>query len=369
MESFQGNIEMIRNDNSKYIFTDGENIYELTIDKREEAVEFVLAIEGGIQKYKTIFNQTELLKFSLFKVVDSLDNVLQIIDVCLKKKEVKLTYQKSYVMTFFSLYFKTTYLTATIVFAAEEIKVEYTVSRLGDMVISLYKDNKIKAEEINTLKKLIADTKDQVKNLTDLINEKSLFDQDMILELKNDIQKETSKTNNRLIALEDQTYCVSGSKILKKEDYELLKSWLGSKFELKLLYSSYNDGDLATTFHSKCDGVGPTLTLIESNFGKKFGGYITSKWNSSGNWIKGDGTEFLFSLDKKSKYANKQTAHAIYGNPGYHVTFGAGHDIHLSDKCTTTSNSYSGPNGFEIPANLAGSYNFQVNIVEVFKVF
>jgi hypothetical protein len=332
MESFQGNIDMISNDNSKYLFADGENIYELTIDKTDNALEFVLAIEGGIQKYKATFSQTELFKFSLFKVVDSLENVLQIIDVCLTNKEVKLTYQKGYVMTFFSLYFKTTYLTATIVFAPEEIKVEYTVSRLGDMVISLYKDNKNKAEEINTLKTLIADTKDQVKNLTDLINENV---------------KETSKINERLITLEEdkwKPFAKLNSQILKDSDYEFLKTSIGSDFKLELLYSASKDGDNHSAFHSKCDGIAPTLTLIQSNYGKRFGGYTTLKWNSLNAFVEEIGTNFIFSLDDKAKYLHNNSDSTIAGGTSsWILVFGAGNDINISNGCTTNQSSYSTP--------------------------
>jgi hypothetical protein len=373
MEFFQGNIDMISNDNSKYIFTDGENIYELAIDMTDDAIEFVLAIEGRIQKFKATFSQAELFKFTLFKVVDSLDNVLQIIDVCLKNKEVKLTYQKCYVMTFFSLYFKTTYLTATIVFAPEEVKVEYTVSSLGDMVISLYKDNKNKAEEINnTLKTLIADTKDQVKNLKDLINEKSLIDQNMILELKNDILKETSKINERLITLEEdirKPFSKLNSQILKDSDYEFLKTSIGSDFKLELLYSASKDGDNQSAFHSKCGGIAPTLTLIQSYYGKRFGGYTTSKWNSSNVFVKEIGTNFIFSLNDKAKYLNNDSNSTIItGGTTYILAFGAGNDIYISNGCTTNQNSFSTPRSYNIPNNLAGGYKFTVEYIEIFKV-
>jgi hypothetical protein len=362
MESYQSNLEIINTDNNKYRFTDKKDTFDLQIISKDDKIEFILTIEGGIQTFKVTLTQSELFKFSLFKVVENLENVMEIIDVCLKNGGVNLKYQNGYVLTFYNLFFKT-YLTATILLTPEENKIEYTVSRLGDMIISLHKDKKQKAEEINTLKALIADTKDQIKNLADILSEKSLTQENLI----SDLRKENVKISERLLALESKSD-ISKSKILKKEDYSLLKTWIGKEFKLELLYSSYDDGDQSYAFHSKCDGVGRTLTVVKTTTGYRFGGYTGSPWNSSNAFINGDGSEFLFSFDKKAIYKNNQSSYAIYGGSNYLATFGAGYDIFLANGCTSNQSSYSQPSSYTIPSNIAGAYNFQVSVIEVFEV-
>ena len=60
-------------------------------------------------------------------------------------------------------------------------------------------------------------------------------------------------------------------------------------------------------------------------------------------------------------------------------TFGGGHDLYISDDCNTNNSysdlghSYESPNGYAYGSNearnyLAGSFNFTVNEIEVFKL-
>ena len=34
----------------------------------------------------------------------------------------------------------------------------------------------------------------------------------------------------------------------------------------------------AQAFHQKCDNVGPTITVVKSEFGEIFGGYTSKPW-------------------------------------------------------------------------------------------
>ena len=56
------------------------------------------------------------------------------------------------------------------------------------------------------------------------------------------------------------------SKILKSEQYSILREWLEPKYqsrEPKLLYRGEKDGMDANVFHQKCDEKGPTITLLK----------------------------------------------------------------------------------------------------------
>jgi len=60
--------------------------------------------------------------------------------------------------------------------------------------------------------------------------------------------------------------------------------WLPGK-RMRLLYRSSRDGASGASFHRKCDGQGPTVTLIKSSGGYVFGGYAGVAWSSaSGEW-------------------------------------------------------------------------------------
>ena len=92
---------------------------------------------------------------------------------------------------------------------------------------------------------------------------------------------------------------------------------------------------------------------------------------------------FIFSFKNKDnldpfKVLVKNIERGIYGNNGYGVTFGGGHDIYISNNANGNRNSYNNlgesyvePPGYtrgssEIRNLLAGSYKFQPNEVEVF---
>eukprot|EP01043_Picozoa_sp_COSAG02_P033321 COSAG02_NODE_2268_length_9281_cov_8.820518_3_plen_621_part_00 len=82
---------------------------------------------------------------------------------------------------------------------------------------------------------------------------------------------------------------------------KLLSSWLaescaGEVPALELLYRGGDDGWDARVWHRKCDGQGPTLTLIEDDDGYVFGGYADADWDSNGQDIASKGGAFLFCL-------------------------------------------------------------------------
>ena len=116
---------------------------------------------------------------------------------------------------------------------------------------------------------------------------------------------------------------------------EFLKSelayWIGKPCYFRLLYKISRDGCSAQTFHQKCDGQGPTVTVLCNTSKTIFGGYLTHSWNSDGSHIK-DPSAFLFRLQYNGSYNPvvcpvSQAATAGYGNSCYGPTFGGGHDI------------------------------------------
>ena len=60
----------------------------------------------------------------------------------------------------------------------------------------------------------------------------------------------------------------------------MLKDY-GEISDLKLIYRGSVDGFKAATFHEKCDIKGPTLSILRTTDGYRFGGFTTLDWNQS----------------------------------------------------------------------------------------
>jgi hypothetical protein len=175
---------------------------------------------------------------------------------------------------------------------------------------------------------------------------------------------------------------LNDSLILTNEEsvslFEMTKSSKGN-----LLYRATRDGFTSQAFHSKCDGKGNTITIIKNNLNYVFGGYASSAWNSSGNYIN-DPNAFLFSLRRdgvsfKDKFTVKLAEHALYGNSRYGPTFGI-HDIHICNHSNTKigsnsnfGHSYNLPGGYIYGKNtehfLAGNYDeWTTTEIEVYQL-
>ena len=77
------------------------------------------------------------------------------------------------------------------------------------------------------------------------------------------------------------------SVILTNEEHRrVLKGWLpeGLAGEWHLLLRASRDGFRASTFHSKCDSKGPTVTIVKSE-GNIFGGFTQRAWESTGKFL------------------------------------------------------------------------------------
>ncbi|KAL7547270.1 hypothetical protein ACHAWF_010591 [Thalassiosira exigua] len=168
--------------------------------------------------------------------------------------------------------------------------------------------------------------------------------------------------------------------IRASKDADLLHQWLeedGSSGDLDLLYRSSRDGSSSSSFHSKCDGRGPTLTVIETADGYVLGGYTNTPWASVGCY-RPAGDAFLFVLSgddatrpRKMKLKNARDRDAVWHSPGQGPTFGAG-DLRAegSDVRVSFGRSYeSGPPGrLATPADGTAVAKFEIKEMEVFRV-
>jgi len=151
--------------------------------------------------------------------------------------------------------------------------------------------------------------------------------------------------------------------------------WLPGK-RVRLLYRSSRDGASAASFHRKCDGQGPTVTLIKSSGGYVFGGYAGVAW-SSAYGHHACPSAFLFTVtnphgDPISRFMSNGDIYAVGCSSRYGPAFGYGHDLHVSGafdhRCFTFfPHSYTDTRGRGF-ATFTGAKYFTPAEVEVWAV-
>ncbi len=165
---------------------------------------------------------------------------------------------------------------------------------------------------------------------------------------------------------------ITESEIVKNSEIELINSWIKPDTEIKykLLFSTKINGDDSSTFHLLCDDNFPTITIIKTKTGFRFGGYTTIPWKSDSLVFYKDNLAFLFSLDKKMKYLPENPDEAICCISGCGPTFGAS-DLTIRNECTKNCNSFcQGPQSYQMEkSELSGGVEkFVVDCYEVYLV-
>ena len=145
--------------------------------------------------------------------------------------------------------------------------------------------------------------------------------------------------------------------------------------KFKLLMKASVDGDSASVFHQKWDNIPFTLTLVLTDKNRRFGGFTSILWNSTGNY-KADPQAFIFSLDNHEIYypKDKKNEKGIYCDSNYGPTFGEGFDFYISNQCRSKSDSYDNTS-HEYSYNTKGrknvlvpEHNFKVIDYEVYQL-
>ncbi|XP_044167069.1 peroxidasin homolog [Acropora millepora] len=119
------------------------------------------------------------------------------------------------------------------------------------------------------------------------------------------------------------------------------------------------DGWASSTFHSNCDGKGPTVTIVQVG-SYIFGGYTDRSWSSFCAWASSS-KSFLYSLYNVNGFSPlklqmklRSQGFAIWRCSSYGPTFGGGrHDLYISNNAvsnaystTNCDNSYHLPQGY-----------------------
>jgi len=153
----------------------------------------------------------------------------------------------------------------------------------------------------------------------------------------------------------------------------------------ELIYSGNKDGYESSKFHSMCDNIVNTFSLVKTLDSYVFGGYTTQIWNSNQSVAK-DENAFIVSLKNylnepvRLKTRNNEVI-AIYKNPQCLPSFGRT-DIRIITNANNVDNNFCRSadyvylNGSNYSTNLlsgnenfeAGQNSFRVTALEVYTV-
>ena len=174
--------------------------------------------------------------------------------------------------------------------------------------------------------------KEKIKNLENE-NKKLKYDVEYLkkenINLKNEIEeiKKIIEQINSNIKINNINI---DSVIINNNEFNFIYNTIKYKLkkeikEVKKLYQATIDGDDLKYFHSRCDNIPNTLTIIKSAGNRRFGGFTTQVWESpKDGFYKDDKNAFLFSIDKQKIYPYKNDGYAIWCGRNGGPTFGIG---------------------------------------------
>ena len=225
------------------------------------------------------------------------------------------------------------------------------------------------------------DEKEMLKRkLQELENLKNEYEQEIktLRENKTTVAtkvQESSGLEKKQLLFEEraQQISVKGDIIHSTEELELITRKINKankKITLNLLYKATVDSDKAEAFHDKCDQAKSSLVLVETDKGKRFGGFTSCSW--AGECIeKKDEDAFIFSLDKMQVYENIPGEEAIGCYPKFGPIF-LGCQIRIYDNAFAKGGTtfekglnYNTEEDFELTG---GERIFGIKEIEVYEV-
>ena len=225
-------------------------------------------------------------------------------------------------------------------------------------------------EVIFSIPKVEKDVNMEIKDLYRIINQQ----QDLINKLNERLSilenKEKKREEKEKKEEEKQFFICKNSKIIEndREKDLALRKWINPEkknFEIKLLFRMSRDGNQCTEYHRLCDNKDNLLTIIETDNGKKFGGFASKSWGVQNQII--DKT-FMFSLNKMKKYERLNNNKAMHNGSNYGPVFGNAWDIYINPTMTSGCEQYDSRSIFFNKYELTENGSFNVKEIEVFQI-
>eukprot|EP00043_Microstomoeca_roanoka_P020559 m.251052 g.251052 ORF g.251052 m.251052 type:complete len:4501 (+) comp17182_c0_seq1:360-13862(+) len=169
---------------------------------------------------------------------------------------------------------------------------------------------------------------------------------------------------------------IQGSNILTEDEVRMLSDdeYLGATHIYKLCYSGTQHGFSSSTFHSRCDNLGATISVMKINSDasgnrRVFGGYISDSWWTNGyNQQSEDAWLYrIYAGNVERTNSPRDKNYAFYSRSSYCPSYGSTSDLRISSNCRS---GYSNPSYYTGPGFtntwLAGASSFYLDDIEVF---
>ena len=255
--------------------------------------------------------------------------------------------------------------------------------------ISQISDMEEQLGELSTLRIQAADAENLRRKIEQMETEKVQYEEEIkslrntqrlsdlrntgVLSNMSNILSPGMESKHLLFEEKQQNQYIKGDIIHNMNELEMITRKINKsngKITLNLLYKATADSDKASAFHERCDDANSTLVLIETDKGKRFGGFTTCNWR--GECIeKKDEEAFVFSLDKMMVYENIPGEDAIGCYPKFGPIF-LGCQIRIYDNAFSRGGTtfekglnYNTEEDYELTG---GDRTFGVKEIEVYEV-
>ena len=276
----------------------------------------------------------------IFKIYQNIGEIFSLLIDILNDKKYSLTEKnKSIVLTMKFNIYKGKEIDIEFNLREKKAKKEDMINNLYSLVKNLMEENKIIEEELNKksnehkneiikLKEELNLNNNQLKNEITKLKEELKNKDKEILNIKKEleeIKKQMKKEGNTNI---NPNFFKESIIIQKLEEKLNLISWVSEKGkikDIKLLYRGTRDGDNYNAFYNRCSNQGPTLSLIKTKNGRKFGGFSFAELTDKKGILRlKDINAFLFSLDNIKKYniIKPELAIGCYSDHSSFLTYG-----------------------------------------------
>ena len=362
----------------------GEEEYILTFINSDDSI--IFNVKNDIDftyQYENVFNIEQIKEISnWFKSFSSLEEIFEELIKLMEEEKINFNLEENLV------------------------KMNFNIEKENEFSISLERKELTKDEMIENLTKENKELKIRVNNLEEDLTS---FEERLQLiekELKKDKGEKTEKSEKaekgekrgkkgkkekkdnkekndkkeKKEKIKSEKNEIFKSDIINDEDKNTLDDWFNpdNNKTIKLLYKASKNGDSYKDFYKFCGNKGPTVTIILTTKGLRFGGFTKLSWKKPKNGPDNskyyeDKDAFIFSLDKKKKYLLKvdkiNYAVCMWSDQG--PSFGDGNDLQISNNCLHNNNSYNNcPSSFQTEKNElnGGKNNFTVKDYEVYSI-
>ena len=269
--------------------------------------------------YSNFFSLENLVKLSKgFKICEDINEAYDIVEQIFENKKSVLKYNNENEILVI-------------------IKVDLPGGKMQEVNLALNKKemnkNSVIEELMVKVNQLEEENKNLKKNLNEVIERLNKLEKYFAIEIEDKkILEEIGLNNTKIIRQKSDKFFVN--RLINNDENKKQK-----KINFNLLYRATRDGDTSNNFHNRVDNKNSHLSIIETKKGLKFGVYIDKPFKSTGKTI-GDNNCFIFSLNLKKIYNNKEGANSFNDCSNYLIDLNY-QPIRIYDYCLSNEKSYT----------------------------